>query len=236
MSAACTPRNGGRSSRQPESLRATLTAEAAIPPTTTYTPTPTETPQPTGWVFSNVRLTPDQAGENLLLYGDVLNSTGAVQELAYITGIFFDAPGQMIADSDRVFDYWPIDVVPPGSQVPFELMVEGIQNAANFDLMVEAEPSSETLRQDFEFLDANAWNEAGEYCVDGRLRNPGNPLVNDLVIAVILYDHQDKVVNYGEYYEPFPEDIIGDQTLDFEVCADPSNQEVARHELRAWGG
>lgn len=67
------------------------------------------------------------------------------------------------------------------------------------------------------------------------MRNPGGGLQDYLVIVAVLYDSQDKVVNFGDYYEPYPEDVVGDQTLTFETCTDSPDQDVARYELWTWG-
>jgi len=48
----------------------------------------------------------------------------------------------------------------------------------------------------------------------------------------VLYDSQGDVVNFGETYESALE---GGETLDFEICIEPPNQNAARHELYAWG-
>jgi hypothetical protein len=166
----------------------------------------------------------------------MINNTGASQELAFVTGTFYDAQGQVIAGEDRTFDYWPIiNAVPPGGRVPFELTVEGIQSAANFDLSVKAEPSEETPHQDFEFSDVSQWNEEDAYCLKGTLRNLGGQLQEYLIIMAVLYDDQDNVINFSEYEEYAPEEVLGDQTSTFEICVAPPNQGVARYELRALG-
>lgn len=66
-------------------------------------------------------------------------------------------------------------------------------------------------------------------------RNLGGPLQYNLVIAAIFYDAQDNMVNFGDFYESSPENITGDQLLDFEICADAFNREIAHYDLRAWG-
>ena len=45
-------------------------------------------------------------------------------------------------------------------------------------------------------------NEEGIYCVGGTLRNPGGELQVYLVVVVVLYDNQDRIVNFGDYNEP----------------------------------
>jgi len=171
--------------------------------------------------------------EGLLLYGDLINNTGAPQTLIWITATFYDDQGQVVADPENVYNYWPaVDVVPVGGQVPFELAVDGLQSAANFTLRVEAEPSSEPPLQDFSFTDLSQRDEEGDYCVQGVLQGPGESLQAYLVIVAVLYDDQGNVVNFGDYYEPYLEE---DQSLTFEICVGPPNQDIARYELRAWG-
>ena len=67
----------------------------------------------------------------------------------------------------------------------------------------------------------------GEYCVAGELRNPGGELQEYVVMMAILYDSQEKVVNFGDELEPFPR-ILGDDTLEFEICVQTLGQTVAR--------
>ncbi len=189
-----------------------------------------------GWSLAGVQVYTDKYEGGLLLYSDLINNTESPQTLALITGTFYDDQGQVIAGEDSIYDYWPpVDTVPPGGRVPFELTVDDIQGAAKSSLRVEAESSSESPRQDFEFSDLNQWNEEDIYCVEGMLQNPGGELQDYLVIAAVLYDDQDRIVNFGDYYEPYPIDVVGGQPLDFEICVAPPNQGVARYELRAWG-
>lgn len=224
--------------------------DAPVPPAGDTDPTllPTETPTPRatsvtvvpdiesgGWSFTSVRLYTGQNEEGILLYGDLINNTGGTQKLDFISGIFYDAQGQIIADAKNIDVYWPLDFILPGGQVPFEMTVNGIQSAANFNLSVEAEPSTETLRQDFEFSEVSQWNEGGKFCVTGQLRNRGNALQNYLVIATILYDSQNNIVNFSHQQESSFDQMIGDHPLDIEVCIGSSNQNVARYALRAWG-
>lgn len=170
----------------------------------------------------------------MLLFGDLINNTGFSQELFDIVGQFYDVNGQVVADESSTYGYWPIFVIPADGRMPFELTVEGIRDAANYDLRVDSEPSGEVPRQDFEFFDLYELNEDYGYCVGGRIRNPGGALEDDMVVVAVLYDAQDTIVGFGEYY-PYFEELVGDQTEEFEICADTYSQQVARYELRAWG-
>lgn len=203
------------------------------------TPTATVTPifeSSGGWSFASVQIYPDQYRDGLLLYGDVVNNTDSAQELVLVTGTFYDAQGQVIASEDWANGYWPVEIIPPGGRVPIELTVDGIESVANFDFNVETKPSSQTPRQDFEFLDLKQWSEEDTYCLTGRVRNLGGELQDYVVIMVTLYDYQGEVINFGHHYEVYLESILGDdQTLNFDICVDPRNQDIINYDLRAWG-
>jgi hypothetical protein len=189
--------------------------------------------QTAGWSFASLR---SIAGEDgLLVFGDMINNTGTSQELNVVSGVFYDGQGQVIAGDRDVEGEWPIEVVLPGGRVPFKLVVNGIQGVANFELGVEANPSGITPRQDFEFVDLSQSREAGKYCVTGRLQNLGGELEEYLVIVAVLYNDQDKAINFDDYDEFELEYVIGGETAEFQLCVDDLNQDVAHHELRAWG-
>ena len=85
-------------------------------------------------------------------------------------------------------------------------------------------------------MDLNQWkNEDDSYCLAGQFRNPGAKLQNYLVIGATLYDEQDNLVNFGDYFEPEPAAIESDQSLEFEICIASPNQGTTRYELWAWG-
>jgi hypothetical protein len=227
----------------PPTPTATATATATeIPPTPTETAIPTETPTPTvtrlpeGWVFSGVQVYPAEALGGVAFYGDLLNNTGSPQQLSDILATFFDAQGQVIP-YERTIEQWPIREIPSGGRVPFGVIVPGVQGVANFDFQVQAESGDDIdiPRQDFEFIDVNPSTEGDDYCLNGRLRNPGGPLQAYLMIAAILYGGQDQVINYNNIYQVAPRDVVGDQMMDLNICVDSHQQEVARYEVRAWG-
>jgi hypothetical protein len=55
------------------------------------------------------------------------------------------------------------------------------------------------------------------------------------VVASILYNDQDQIINFDSDATRSPEDVVGDQAFDFEVCVDKLDRDVARYEVRAWG-
>ena len=215
-------------------LASTPQATALSFPSQTPTTISTPTPYAGGWVFFGVRDFFEQNEGGLRLYGDVLNDSSAALEVTNITGTFYDAQGQTVADGNTT-GQWPVTTVPPGGRVPFELVVPGLPSADSFDLRVEAKPSSETPRQDFEFLEVTPSTEGNNYCLAGQLRNSGDALGSYLVIAAVLFDGQDKVINYADDHQAAPIDLGSGQTRDFKICVNALNQAVARYELRAWG-
>ncbi len=140
---------------------------------------------------------------------------GSAQELAFISGTFHDAEGQAVANAESIIDYRPIDVVPSGGKMPFKLTILGVQSITNYNCSVEAEPSSQTMRQDFEILELNQWaDDSGEYCVAANVRNQGDALQENLVIIAILYDGQDNVISFSLEGGP-PPSMVGGDTLVF---------------------
>lgn len=206
---------------------------AELPSSPTPTPGPTAIAGPGGWAFVGVRLSPNPDDGGMVLYGNAVNQTGTAQELLSVAGIFYDGQGQVIADASQTYAYWPSYVVPAGGSMPFELIVDEIANAARYDLSVEAEANSESPRQDFEFAQVNQWAEDDAYCLEGVVHNSGEPLDKYLVVAAVLYDSQNNLVNFSDNGDLGPE--AGSDNSPFEICVNLSNQPVARHELLAWG-
>jgi len=188
-----------------------------------------------GWTVAGIQLFADPASNNLLFYADLENQTGSAQRLSLISGVFYDEGGQLIAASDQVDGYWPIEAMPANGRMPFELTVAGIQSAASFNLEIGAEPVSDAPRQDFELIGLNQRPEAERYCLAGQLRNPGEALQEYLIIVTILYNPEGGIINFSHYSEPGFAEIAGDHSLDFDICIGSSHREIAGHELRAWG-
>ncbi|GAB4441568.1 MAG: hypothetical protein Kow0031_23600 [Anaerolineae bacterium] len=212
------------------------TATATPPPSPSPTVTPTYTPTPLpDWVFSGVNRRPSPDANGVLLVGQVMNNTGASQELTDINGTFYDAQGQVINLPGDTYAYWPGYVLPHGGSMPFELAVDGVASIANFDLGVTNQPSDKTPQQNFEFLNVTPQGRKDSYCLQGELRNPGSPFQDYLLIAAILFNNQDEVIGFGEYQEFGHTQIAGDRTARFEICVDQPGQDVARYELQAWG-
>jgi YD repeat-containing protein len=169
------------------------------------------------------------------LYGDVINETGSTQELNVITATFYDGQGQVIAAASSVIDYWPIDVIPAGARLPFGILAPEVESTANFELNVEAQPGAQRPHQNFEVSNLAQQQAEFGYCLTGQVQNKGNPLQTYLIVMAVLYDTQDHVIKFGEYYAPDPTVIRGDQLEPFEICIDSVSREVTRHEVRVWG-
>lgn len=220
----------------------TFTPAATNTPTATTTPTPqpTSTPTPTAtpipdWAFHDIQLYLLPEKQQLLVHGNFTNNTGVAQEIINITGTFFDTQGQVIATTGSADAYWPGFVISPNGTMPFELKVNGIDRADSFSFSVEAAPSNNLPREDFEFSNTESLTRAGNYCVKGKFHNPGSDLQDYLTLTAILYNDQGNVVNFGYYYHYYWEGGDTDDSMKFELCADSFGQNVARYQLQAWG-
>jgi hypothetical protein len=187
------------------------------------------------WSFLNVKVIRHAWAPGVFLYGEMVNDSDASQEVLSLTGSFTDDDGQTVDDESDSYAYWPVDVVAPGGRVPFELEVSGVNGIQEYSLRVISEPSRSTPRQEFEVSELESYDDGWDYCVEGRLSNPGDGLRDYLVIVAVLYDDQDEVINFDSYEDPHSEAMAGNATQDFEVCVDPLDQDVARYEVRAWG-
>ena len=197
--------------------------------------TPSPTASSSGWSFAGVQIIENQEQQMVTIYADAVNETGASQQILYTTGEYYDGAGQVIPGYHAMQEYRPVTVVPAGGRVPLRLTVHNIQGVADVDLRVFSQPSSETPRQDLEFLDLDTSTQEGSFCVVGKLRNPGDRLSKYLVISATLYNSEDRVINFGSVQVSTPGSVVGDQAVSFNVCVDTLNQEAARYEVQAWG-
>jgi hypothetical protein len=169
------------------------------------------------------------------MVGNLINHTGLAQELQAVTATFFDTQGQPMANTGPAQADWPGFVVLPNGAMPFELTVTGVSAVADYALTVEAQPSSQPPRQDFEFAEVEQKSKGSYYCVNGKFKNPGGGLRQYLALTAVLYDDAGNVVNFDYYSVYYPDGVEADPDLKFELCADPLNKPVARYELQAWG-
>jgi hypothetical protein len=168
----------------------------------------------------------------VVISGEVINNTGTTQEIISVTGTFYDDQGQIITADKNTTGSWPTRLVPPAGQIPFSLAVYDIKEAASFDLSVHAETLDTPARQNFEFLAVTELHRGTRYCLGGTLRNLEDATVNSLVIAAIVYDEQGTMLRFGTDNAVA---LAVDQAQNFEVCFKSPPDNIARHELRAWG-
>jgi hypothetical protein len=140
-----------------------------------------------------------------------------------------------VADDDDLVDDLPQSVVPAGGRVPFEILVDGPQSAARYDVTIDYVESLTPIRSDFVLTDLNQFMSFDRYCVRGTLRNSGGQLLETLVIVAVLYDDQANVINYGRTSPANYFNIHGDRTLSFEICVSPPNEGVTEYAVRALG-
>jgi hypothetical protein len=188
-----------------------------------------------GWSFAATRADAIPARKMIMLFGEMINETGAAQQVSTVTGTFYDTQGQVIAADKSTYGLWPTNTVPPGGRVPFALTVYDMQEMGNFELAVQSKPAATVPRQYFEFVGVSEQMKGNNYCLAGGLKNPGGQLAKYLVIAAILYDDQGNVLRFGNNNRVAYQEMMGDKTQNFEVCIKSPPNNMARHELLAWG-
>lgn len=213
---------------------ATATPTATATATATAGNTPTATPTLTTLSLAGVRGYFDETENSFRLVGEVVNNSSVEQQIITVTGDFFDSQGQLVADETAALDFLPQIFVPVGGRVPFEILVDGLQSAARWDLRVEAMESLNPIRQ-FPPEEVSDRIDSGRYCVKGLVRNPGERLQESLIVVAVLYDADGNVVNYGEATPSSPFSIFGARVFNFDICVSPPNDGVVRYEARALG-
>jgi hypothetical protein len=234
----------------PPTATPTTTATSPPPPTAAATspppPTPTSPPPPPppplatdsgpaaelGWSFAGTRVETQPARKVMLVFGELINNTGAAQQLSQVTASFYDGQGNLLVADKSTTGLWPIRVIPQGARVPFALTIYDVTDVANFDLAVDAKAISTSARQDFEFLGVTEGYKGTQYCLVGALANPGGETAKSVVVAAILYDDQGNVLSFGTDNAA---GLAGGQSVDFEVCLKSPPENTTSYELRAWG-
>jgi len=216
-------------------------ASATPAPGATDGPSPTPTPTPTAtaaaaWRFINLTFGIDPLdARHSLIYGEVVNATGVAQEITDFTGTFYNNQGQLVAGTEQLRPYWPLAVLPPGGQMPFELQVLNATGLTRAELGVLTTPREEAPRTDFTFENVNQSLSGEFYCLRGQLRNPGGRLNEYLVIVGLLYDSQNNLVKFADESDGPPIFAVGERLKSFEMCLAPPYPGVVRYELKAWG-
>jgi hypothetical protein len=245
------PTAAGAPAEPDEPLPSTATLILGTPtPTWTPKPTPTPTTTPTitptppgstpvaveaaeGWSFEGVRVQPGPELRWLLVYGEAVNQSGASQSVLGIQGTFYDAQGQPLT-LDDYDEYWPMETLPDGGRMPFELTLYGPTAVDRVDLQISTEPGDEALRTDLEVTEVEGQENDENFCVAGQVRRPEPPLAAYAMVVAILYDADDRVINWGMGYEP-ANAFEGQEAVRMFACVERYNHVVARYELRAWG-
>jgi len=169
----------------------------------------------------------------LTVTGELVNNSGSTQTLNAIGGEFFDANGTKIAGDDDISDYWLTENIPNGGRLPFELIVDNIQQAANFSLTAYAEPAPSVTRTDFQVNITDQYREPEYYCVDGTVAWTV-PFNDYLEIIVTGYAADGSIVSFSDDY--FTPSANLSSPAEFSVCLDDTDpSSIDRHTLQVWG-
>jgi hypothetical protein len=195
---------------------------------------PTPRPETPGWSFVGIQTSISES--NAYVVGELINNTGQPQQAVEVAGVFYNEKDQIIQDQIDSLSYVPVEVIPVGAHVPFELNIESDQPIYRLDLLAKSDPAGETPRQDFQFANVSQWEDTdGLYCLGGDVQNSGGSLQDYLVVVATAYNGQGRLVGFSEYAPTSSEIIESGQASPFEMCLDPLSQQVAHYELNALG-
>ena len=187
-----------------------------------------------GWSFVGVQTLLNE-GE-AVVKGVLINNTGSPQEAVEVSGVFYDAQGQAIQEQVDTSSYIPVDIIPIGGHIPFEMDATSPTSISRIELQAQSTPAADTPRQDFQFVDLSQWtNKEGQYCLGGQVQNLGATLQDYLVILGTIYNSQGKLVGFSDNTPTTADVLEGGKSSPFELCVDSLNQQVTRHELNAMG-
>ncbi len=183
-------------------------------PTRTPLPTATATPADTSWSFANVRVDGDR------VYGMLTNTSGSTRDLWFIA-----------AGGSTHYNSWPLDYVDAGESIPFVLSGQG--DGANLGAMGSA--AEGIHHREFEASDLASQTDGGSYCVTGSITGPVDELEQYLIIALVLYDGDDRVINFADYDALDSDELAGGEPVPLLLCADSQGKSVDHYDLKVWG-
>jgi len=205
---------------------------ATLPPPKNV-PTPSIPPAVDGWTFVGVRTVIDY--EDAVVVGELINNTKTPQQEVYVSGVFYNKNNQIIMDELETLSYVPVEIIPVGGRVPFELIVESSEPIYRLDLYALSEPSGNPPHQDFQFAQVSNWTSpTNMYCISGQVLNPNELLEDYLVVLATIYNDQGYVASFGEYSALLSVNA-NNPNSPFELCIDPLEQTIVHHELKALG-
>lgn len=231
--AAVVPPGSDQPAALAASLPATPTPAAANPPPPPPPPPAADSGPAVeaGWTFAGTRVETQPARKLMLVFGELVNNTGANQKVSQVKASFFDGQGNLLMADKGATGLWPTRVIAAGERVPFALTIRGVVEAASFELAVDAQTVDNSPRQDFEFLGINERSAGSQFCLTGGLHNPQAETARSVVVAAILYDAQGNLLRFGT-------DVVAvveaGQSANFAVCLNSLPENPTRYEVRAW--
>ncbi len=162
-----------------------------------------------------------------------MNNSGRTQTLLFIGGEFFDAAGTKIAGDDAISDYWLTENIPDGGRLPFELVVDDIQQTADFSLAAHAEPAPVVTHSDFQVNITEQYREPEYYCIDGTVVL-NTPVSEYLEIIATGYAADGSIISFNDDFFTSSDDL--GSSVEFSVCLDDTDpSSIDHHALQVWG-
>lgn len=210
-------------------------------PTTVTDQDPTPTPRllpnmaSDGFFFSNLYLRRDESRGRSYLLGIVFNNNDETFYIENIYGDFFHALGQPVVDKSLIDSRFPDVNLAAATKMPFEATLDTEKMIQSFSMNIDFEDPGDIQSIGIDVLNQQMTSNEPEYCVSGSLKNQGAQLNYQLIVALILYNSQNQVLNFADLDVEAYDTIVGDTLGAFSICAETHGAIVARHEIMAWG-
>ena len=207
-------------------------------PTSTFTPAPPPEPTPLPRTIYIGRHNSFSEGSSLFVVGEVFNGDQVPINSVRVLGSFYDSSGKLVAVQEA-----PV-VLPqsePGMPNPFKLTILGsADKIVRYELALEWDELSIIDYQVLTIVSAEVDEGDGEDDEEkqdrklvGLIRNHGATAVNDIIIALTLYNSEGDVV---DVFQEIPREtsLVPNATTDFEILL-PKDLEFEHFSIQAQG-
>ncbi len=127
------------------------------------------------------------------VFGEATNETGGSQEEVEVKVTFFAADGSSVAGD---VGYILTDIMPAGTTLPFDIMVESPVAPAEYKFDISSIPG-EITPQDLQVTNTQLTYVEDELVVTGQVHNPEPDLLYYAELIATLYNEQGAVVAVG---------------------------------------
>jgi hypothetical protein len=197
-------------------------------------PTPVPTPTPVALMIQGLGFHRTPVG-SLWGLGEVLNLSGQPAEEVQVQVTLHDEQGTLLASGAA---FTELDVLAAGGRAPFAILFSVPPTSfAQYQTRILGGVPSTHLGPRYPDLavaeDRGEWLDENRYQVRGEVRNSGQKDAEKVVVVIVLYDEEDRVV--GARTVPIPAEVfLAGANAPFEVVLTPLGS-VARYDIQVQG-